>query len=69
MIEKTINEDVNYIENWLRNNKLFLHKEETECILFGSEARLSSVNNFTVSVKGPKIKHVPENKYFGVVLD
>ena len=29
-----------------------LRKEKTECILFGTGARLSSVNSFTVSVKG-----------------
>ena len=69
VIEKTLNEDLNYIENWLRSNSLFLHKEKTECILFGTGARLSSVNSFTLSGKGQKIKHVSEYKYLSVVLD
>ena len=69
VIEKTLNEDLNHIDNWLRNNGLFLHKEKTKCILFGTGARLLSVNSFTVSVKGQKIKHVSEYKYLSVVLD
>ena len=55
LIEKTLKEDLNYIDNWLWDNSLFLHKEKTECILFGTGARLMSVNSFTVSGKGKKL--------------
>ena len=57
VIEKTLNEDLSYIDNWLRNNSLFLDKEKTECILW-----LSSVNSFTVSVKGRKKLSTSQNK-------
>ena len=57
------------MDNWLRKNSLFLHKGKTECVLYGTGAKLSSVTCFTVSVKGQDIKNVSEYKYLGVVLD
>ena len=68
-IEMTLDEALKLVKNWLLDNGLFLHKGKTECVLFGSVPRLSSVNSFSVSVDGYVIKRVHEFKYLGVVMD
>ena len=51
------------VENWLRKNySLFLNKSKTECVLFKTARRLSTVT-------GSMTERVSEFKYLGVVLD
>ena len=60
---------IDKINNWLEENSLFLNKKKTECVLFGTGARLNSVEDFTVYVQGTPITRVLEYKYLGVTLD
>ena len=57
------------VENWLRDNSLFLNKSKTECVLFGTASRLSTVTNFSIYVSASLTERVSEFKYLGVVLD
>ena len=69
-IAKTLSEELTYVNEWFLDNSLFMHKGKTECVLFGTSARLVSTNdNFEVSVDGHVLKRVSEYKYLGVVLD
>ncbi len=65
-IEKALSSDLEVVENWLGDNSLFLNKTKTECVLFGTAARLSSVTNFSNYVSGDFIKRVSEYKYLSV---
>ena len=68
-IERALCRDLQLLESWLRDNSLFLSKSKTECVLFGTASRLSTVTNFSIHVSGSLIERVSEFKYLGVVLD
>ena len=68
-IETVLTRELGLINNWLKNNSLFLNKTKTECVLFGSRQRISDVPTFTVSIDGFRIKHVQRYTYLGVVLE
>ena len=68
-IEYTLTKDIDKINNWLEENSLFLNKKKTECVLFRTGARLNSVQDFTVYVKGTPITQVLEYKFLGVTLN
>ena len=50
-IGNTLTNELVNVSNWLLDNSLFLHQGNTDCVLFGTDARLSSAN-FSVSIKG-----------------
>ena len=68
-IETVLTRELGLINNWLKNNSLFLNKTKTECVLFGSRQRISDVPTSTVSIDGFRIKHVKRYTYLGVVLE
>ena len=56
-IAKTLSEELASVNQWLLDNSLFMHKGKTECVLFGTNAKLASSNdNFVVSVHGHFLK-------------
>ena len=49
-IERKLNQDLSSIDAWLSDNSLFLNREKTECLLFGTLGKLSAVNSFKISL-------------------
>ena len=68
-IQYALMKDIDKINNRLEENSLFPNKKKTERVLFGTETRLNSVEDFTVYVQGTPITRVLEYKYLGVTLD
>ena len=68
-IENVVSADLSMLNSWLNVNKLFLHVDKTECVLFGSAKRLHTTTNFEISINGQRIKQVPKYKYLGVIMD
>ena len=56
-------------KDWMVDNKLSLHLGKTECILIGSEKRLSNAQDFRVMCDGSEVKRVDSVRYLGVMLD
>jgi hypothetical protein len=56
-IENVVSSDLNALNSWLNMNKLFLHADKSECVLFGSTKRLHTIENFEISINGQRIKH------------
>ena len=54
---------------WLIDNKLSLHMEKTECILFGSKRKLRKIGDFSIECNGHTIKAQRSVKYLGLSLD
>ncbi len=69
VIEKTLNEELDLIATWLRENSMFINKEKTECLLFGTTGKLSNVESFDIRINGRVIKRVSKFKYLGIYLD
>lgn len=47
-IEETLNEELSIINNLILRNCLFLNTRKTEFLLFGTNARISQVNDFNI---------------------
>lgn len=69
VISRELSSDLNSCNQWLIDNRLSLHPGKTECILFGSRARLKKVNNFHISCNGNTIQSQESINYLGVTLD
>ena len=69
-IESTLSSKLDYVSNWLIDNKLSLHLGKSQPILFGTKRTLSTGVKLNVSCNG----NVIESKwnvtyYIGVTLD
>ncbi|XP_072047123.1 uncharacterized protein [Amphiura filiformis] len=61
--------DLKSCNQWLVDNKLSLHVGKTECILFGTKAKLKKVPDFCVAYDGHVIKSQESIKYLGVSIN
>ena len=55
--------------NWLVDNKLSLHLDNTECVLFGPRRKLDNIKNFDVKCKEQVIKSQDSVRYRGLYID
>ena len=67
-ISNVLTNQLEAIGQWLIQNSLFMHQSKTECVLFGTNPRVTSAK-FCVIVNGKALKRVTEYKYLGVILD
>ena len=68
-IELLLSRKLETVSEWLIGNKLFLHIEKTESILFGSKPRLKSQSNMTISCHTTIIECKTQVKYLDATLD
>ncbi len=52
VIQQKLNDDLELIGTWLLDNGLFVNTSKTESMLFGTHARLSRVDEFTIFMNG-----------------
>ena len=64
-----MHDELKVLDSWLRMSGLFLNTSKTETVLFGTQARLNTVQNFTIQINGYVLKRVFEFKYLDVVFD
>ena len=69
VIAERLSLELTTCKKWLVDNRLSLHVGKTECLLFGSGARLKGVGEFRVTCEGSPVKRVFNVKYLGVTLD
>ena len=69
VIENHSSDELKNISEWLIENKLSLHLEKAESILFGSKIRLSRTPELKMSVGGTQIEAKNCIKYLGCDLD
>jgi len=69
-IENTLNEDLNELSKWLKQNKLTLNVGKCKSILFGSQKMFQIYDPvISISINGEKIEDVASYKYLGMYLD
>ena len=68
-IESTLSSELEYVSNWLIDNKLSLHLGKTQSILFGTKRRLSTGVKLNVICNGNVIESKSNVTYLGVTLD
>ena len=68
-IADKLSEELESCRKWLMDNKLSLHLEKTEAIIFGSKRKLRNVESFEIRCGEEIIKHVKSVKYLDVQID
>ena len=68
-IEKTLNDNLSSLCEWLVDNKLSIHLGKTESILFGTQNRLNSASNLNIKYRNQNINQKQNVEYLGVILD
>ena len=69
VVNDNINEDLNCLTEWLKDNYLVLNITKTKCILFCSQRHGERNIALTVNLFGSCIESVTTFKYLGVVFD
>ena len=67
-ISSTLTSELSKVNDWLVDNRLFIHQGKTKCVLFGTGSRLATAN-LSVNIDGKELTRVAEYKYLGVFLD
>ena len=68
-VETLLQRELEVVSDSLIDNKLSLHLDKTESILFGSKPRLRSQSNLKIECKGSVIEPKDNVKYLGVILE
>ena len=69
IIARVLSNELSNANKWLIDNKLSLHLGKTESILFGTEKKLASVNNFHVQCDNISVTSVKNVTYLGLSLE
>ena len=69
LIAERLSMELTNCKSWLVDNRLSLYVGKTECLIFGSRARLKRVRSFNVSCDGVPVTRVFSVRYLGVILD
>ena len=69
--DKLTSADLNAIDKWLTNNKLFLNTDKTNVMLIDNGAKLRNIqgNEFSVNIDGEELDNVTKAKCSGVLID
>ena len=65
----SLNQDLERVSNWVRENKLALNVTKTKSIVFGSRYMLADDPQLHLSMSGTPIEQVKKTKLLGVLLD
>jgi hypothetical protein len=69
IIENKLAKDLNGVNHWLVENKLSLHPEKCEAILFGSKRKIRQVRDFAIKFDNIEIKGNTCLKYLGTSIE
>ena len=69
LIKQFLQNDLNYVEQWLQENKLVLNQSKTKWMLFGTGQKLEHSSDIVIQSHGQNIERVSSFCYLGVTLD
>ena len=70
MIQSTLQQDLNALNNWFYENGLVVNCSKTNILLFGTNKRLANVNNLTLKLDETTASHnIASSKYLGLLMD
>ena len=69
LIKQVLQNDLNYVEQWLQENKLVLNQSKTKWMLFGTRQKLEHSSDIEIQFHGQNIERVSSFCYLGVTLD
>ena len=69
VIQNVLATELENLKVSLMENKLSLNREKTETVLFGTNANLSKITNYELSIDDFPLKRVTDYCYFGIILN
>ena len=69
LIKQVLQNDLNYVEQWLQESKLVLNQSKTKWMLFGTRQKLEHSSDIEIQFHGRNIEGVSSFCYLGVTLD
>ena len=69
LMKQVLQNDLNYVEQWLQENKLVLNQSKTKWMLFGTRQKLEYSSDIAIQSHGQNIERVSSFCYLGVTLD
>ena len=69
-IERSLNEDLNTINNWCIQNNMLINPTKTTCMFIGTAQRIATVTNeLNINLENQFIKNVNTQKFLGIYID
>jgi hypothetical protein len=69
-IERSLNEDLNTINNWCIQNNMLINPTKTTCMFIGTAQRIATVTNeLNINLENQFIKNVNTKKLLGIFID
>ena len=68
-LKRVLQQDLNYLQIWARENRLSIHPIKTEAVLFGTHQRIAVNNELNLVLGNACVKRVQHYKYLGITLD
>ena len=69
LTKQVLQNDLNYVEQWLQENKLVLNQSKTKWMPFGTIQKLEHSSDIAIIYHGKKIERVSSFCYLGVTLN
>ncbi len=69
VIPNTLSQELESCNKWLIDNRLSLHLEKIEAILYGTKRKMKNTEDFEVKYKDTAIESVSEVKYLRIKID
>uniref|UniRef100_A0A3B5QAJ9 Reverse transcriptase domain-containing protein n=1 Tax=Xiphophorus maculatus TaxID=8083 RepID=A0A3B5QAJ9_XIPMA len=67
-LSKVINTEIEKLQHWLKNNKLFVNLDKTKFMIFGNNKKQEN-NPIKISIDSVNLEEIHEIKFLGVTLD
>ena len=67
-LETAIQEDLDKLQSWCNDNKIFVNAKKTKYMLFGSKNKLSVTSDLNISIGQTKLERANSYTYLGVTL-
>ena len=68
-LKRVLQQDLNYLQIWARENRLSIHPIKTEAVLFGAHERIAANNEHDLVLGNARVKTAQHYKYLGITLD
>lgn len=68
-LEAKLDEDLNYVKDWLNKHRLTLNIKKSKLLLIGGQKRLKLLRQVNLKIKDENIERTGHYKYLGVVIN
>ena len=68
-LKRVLQQDLNYLQIWARENRLSIYPMKTEAVQFGTHQRIAANNELDLVIGNARVKRAQHYKHLGITLD